>query len=294
MMSTDATTPLAAMGPFPVRTEPIVHWQESEAIAAEWVRAFGYPTARVTSRGADLGVDVPAPTKAIAQVKYMQAIVGRELVQLLVGARHPDCLEAMLFFSRSRFHQNALLWADIWNVALFRFDDSGNPYPENPSARKVCVDAGYLQWRSMRPPADRVVCRDDAILRREPIRTTSGTSVKTGRSALIAVRNWAKNCGFGDAIANEDDNGLVTVTAKGLVILVNFDGVSVAVHEIQRIADKPGKRIRAAVTWTKYSKNSRSLAQERSIALFRCTDEGILVSENGPAGILFNESGPRR
>lgn len=273
---------------FPVRSEPIVHWQDSERVAAEWMRVLGYPTAKVSRGGPDLGVDVRAPRLAIAQVKYMQPVIGRELIQLLVGARHPDCLEAMMFFSRSRYHNNALQWAGIWNVALFRFDDCGNPYPENKAAKKMCLDVGYDRWREMPAPVDRVLYREDAALRREPILTTAGTPVTRERSAGVAIRTWAKKCGFVDAM----DSGDGMVTAKGLAILVGFGGTRVAVDQIQRLADKPGDRVRAVVSWAGYSKNARKMAQEYSIALFGCTPSGVLECVNQFAASLLDEVSP--
>lgn len=274
------------LGRFPTRAEPITRWRESERIAAEWLRSFGYPTSEVTGRGSDLGVDVRAPKEAIAQVKYTHAIIGRQHIQLLIGARHPDCNERMFFFSRSAFHKNAILWAEVWSVALFRFDDFGNPFPENKAALQICRDVGYTRWRSMRPPFDRWVSQENAALRREPIISKSGKPVRDRRSATAAALSWAVQCGYLDATAADE----VTVVAKGLVILVRFrhDHTN-ARDEIRRIGSLPGNRVRAAVSWCGVPKGARKLATNEKVALFECNHEGDLACVNDVARTLFGE-----
>lgn len=270
---------------FPVRTSRIATWLEAEKIAATWMQAFGFVTAQPTPGGADLGVDARAPQVAIAQVKKQQAAIGRPLIQLLVGSRHPAMQEKMLFFSRSAYRETATQWADIWDVALFRFDDFGNPFPENKAARRLCRAAGYGSWQNMTPPSDRWVSQDTALLRRELILSTTGKPVRTSRSAIVGIREWATACGYTDAIAL--DGELELITAKGLIILARFSGLSVNALEIGKVAYYPGERIRVAVSWVNFSKGARRAAQQRSVALLRCAAGGALEDVNDIAAQLF-------
>lgn len=175
----------------PIRTSRVTSWLEAEKIAAAWMVAFGFGTATATPCGSDLGVDVRAPQLAIAQVKRMQSAIGRPLIQLLVGSRHPALQEQMLFFSRSAYKETAVQWADLWEVALFRFDDFGNPFPENKAARRLCRKAGYASWQNMAPPTERWVSQETARLSRELILSGPGNPVRDSRAAMVAIKNWA-------------------------------------------------------------------------------------------------------
>ena len=64
----------------------ITSWQEAERNAARWMRHWGFGDARLTSSGADGGVDVRARA-AVAQVKFEASQVGRPALQRLYGAR---------------------------------------------------------------------------------------------------------------------------------------------------------------------------------------------------------------
>jgi len=50
-------------------------WEQAEYNAAEWMTVHGFPDARVTSRGADGGIDVVAREGA-AQVKFYTGKIG--------------------------------------------------------------------------------------------------------------------------------------------------------------------------------------------------------------------------
>ena len=270
---------------FPVRTTLVTNWHEAEKIAAAWMYAFGFVTAKLTPGGADLGVDVRAPQVAIAQVKRKRAAIGRPEVQLLVGGRHPALLEKMLFFSRSAYLESATQWANWWAVALFRFDDFGNPFPENKSAREVCHAAGYGAWRSMTPPTDRWVSQETAQLRRELILSRPGNPVRSSTSAMLAIKTWAAACGFTDAIRPSDEPELVT--AKGLIILVNFRGEKINALDIAKVANYRGERVRVVVSWVGFTAGAKRAAQQHAVALLKCSTTGVLTDVNEAAGELF-------
>lgn len=280
----ETTTSMPTVRPtnshFPMRNTPIADWRDAEKIAVAWMTALGFNTARATPGGADAGVDVRAPQVAIAQVKYRQSIIGRPEIQLLVGSRHPQLLEKTLFFSRSGYHRTALQWAELWNVALFRFDDFGNPFPENQAARSLCLKSGYGDWQAMTPPSDRWIPREAPRIHRELILSTTGKPVLSGRSATLAIKRWAAACGYG-ATVPEGKPGLVT--ANGLVILSRFSGSSINATEIATVAGYPGDRIRIAVSWVGFSKGAKRSALAHSVALFTCSAGGALQEANDVA-----------
>ena len=209
------TTAAAANPRFPVRTTLIADWRDAEKVAAAWMVALGFSTAKATPGGADAGVDVRAPKIAIAQVMRMPSVIGRREIQLLVGSRHPQLQEKTLFFFRSGYHWTAMQWADLWEVALFRFDDFGNPFPENKAARDLCRANNYSDWRTMTPPSDRWVSRETAHLHRSQILSTTGTPVRSKPSATRAIKAWAAACGYSDAMTRDGEPELVT--ANGLI-----------------------------------------------------------------------------
>jgi len=61
-------------------------WREAEEAAASHMRRMGYAGVKLTTGGADGGVDVRA-SGAMAQVKFEAKPVGRPALQRLVGAR---------------------------------------------------------------------------------------------------------------------------------------------------------------------------------------------------------------
>src|SRR5215218_4673157 len=102
--------------------QPPIHqirsWQDAEINAATWMRHWGHSDAAVTDGGADGGVDVRS-SRALAQVKYLAAAVGRPDLQRLggVGAGEPG--KQLFFFSGSDYTATALEYADQTGMALF-------------------------------------------------------------------------------------------------------------------------------------------------------------------------------
>jgi len=104
-------------------TPKVGSWNQAEEFAAWHMRTLGFRDARVTSPGADGGIDVIAQG-AVAQVKhYETATIGRPVVQQLRGAAHG--LPWALFYARSGYAASAVSYADRANVALFTYADDG-------------------------------------------------------------------------------------------------------------------------------------------------------------------------
>lgn len=118
---------------------PIRDWQDAEERAAKWMRHWGWRDAAVTKSGADGGIDVSA-SGAVAQVKYWAKAVPRPDLQNLAGAASTrGDVNHMLFFSRNGYTSDAASWANIAGVALFSFDEAGNPQPQNDLAARIAT-----------------------------------------------------------------------------------------------------------------------------------------------------------
>jgi hypothetical protein len=111
-------------------------WSVAEENAAQWMRYWGHVDAACTSGGADGGVDVRSRT-ALAQVKFEAAQVGSPAVQRLVGARGRDHHLALYFFSGAGYAQPAIQYADVMEVALFKYDLTGRQTAVNLAASEV-------------------------------------------------------------------------------------------------------------------------------------------------------------
>ncbi len=109
-------------------------WRDAEHAAAGWLRPRGFLDARVTECGADEGVDVRS-RRAIAQVKFQSAPVGRPALQQLVGARARRSDVELVFYSRSGYSKQAIEYASLMNIALFTYAASGKVAPVNSAAR---------------------------------------------------------------------------------------------------------------------------------------------------------------
>lgn len=127
----------------------IASWQDAEHLAADWMRDHGFPDARVTKSGADNGIDVFS-RRAIAQVKYQAAYVGRPQVQQLVGARGPDRERQLLFFTGSSYTGTALGYADVMSIGLFTYELDGTVTPANSVAERIAVKGRARRaWRGL-------------------------------------------------------------------------------------------------------------------------------------------------
>jgi hypothetical protein len=129
----------------PPRPRAVQSWKSAEENAAAWMRHWGYRDARVTAPGADKGVDVRA-SKALAQVKYEAAHVGRPALQRLVGARGRLDRE-LFFFSGAGYTNAAQEYAREMGLALFVYDLAGGMKPVSAEARRI-VQAAKREART--------------------------------------------------------------------------------------------------------------------------------------------------
>lgn len=113
---------------------------EAEENAAAQMRALGYLDAQVTDAGPDGGIDV-ASERAIAQVKWRGAAVGRPDLQNLVGARGNDHHLDLLFFAASAYTEAARAYAEAMAIALFTYDPAGELTPVGDAAEVLVLRA---------------------------------------------------------------------------------------------------------------------------------------------------------
>lgn len=114
---------------------------EAEELAAEWVRAMGYPDAVTTAKGADGGIDIHTPSsrKVAGQVKFEAVKTGRQVLQQLYGAGHAAGATTFVFFSSAGYTNAASEWANAVGMALFRFQIDGSVLPVNGAAESLFV-----------------------------------------------------------------------------------------------------------------------------------------------------------
>lgn len=113
---------------------------ESEELAAEWVRYMGWPAARPTVATGDNGIDVigEEPERGViaAQVKFEAKKTGRPAIQGLYGAGHGVGASHWLFFSSAGYSPAAIEWADQMSIGLFRFTPDGAIEPSNATGSR--------------------------------------------------------------------------------------------------------------------------------------------------------------
>jgi hypothetical protein len=100
------------------------------------MRHWGYAEARCTAGGADGGIDIRSAT-ALAQVKFEAAQVGAPTIQRLVGARGRDHHLELLFFSGAGYAAPAVEYANLMDVALFKYDLTGSMAALNAIAQRI-------------------------------------------------------------------------------------------------------------------------------------------------------------
>lgn len=103
----------------------------AEELAAAHMRLIGFADARRTREGADGGLDVSS-NGAVAQVKNLAAPVGSPDIQRARGAAHGTGV--VLFYSSSGFTDSAVSVAELCEIALFRYTESGDVEPVNERA----------------------------------------------------------------------------------------------------------------------------------------------------------------
>ncbi|MFJ8448892.1 restriction endonuclease [[Kitasatospora] papulosa] len=115
---------------------PVRSWQDAEHNAAAWMRYWGYADARAKPGGPDGGIDVRS-ARALGQVKYVAAAVGRPELQLLFGARGRLLDRQLLFFTGSSYGAPALQYALENDIALFVYGLDGSMEARNAPARRI-------------------------------------------------------------------------------------------------------------------------------------------------------------
>lgn len=109
-------------------------WEMAEALALAHMKNVGFSDAQKTESGSDKGLDVIA-ADGVAQVKALQAPVGRPDLQKLKGAAQG--YKHLLFYSLSGYTSQAIEYAEESGVALFTFDRANNVKAVNTSARWI-------------------------------------------------------------------------------------------------------------------------------------------------------------
>lgn len=123
--------------------------EESEGLAAEWIRYMGWPDARPTVATGDNGIDVIGEETSLgavaAQVKFEAKKTGRPAIQGLYGAGHGISASHWMFFSSAGYSPMAVEWADQMRVGLFRFTLDGAIEPSNAIGRRYMSRQHLLQ-----------------------------------------------------------------------------------------------------------------------------------------------------
>ncbi|WP_405724480.1 restriction endonuclease [Streptomyces sp. NBC_00028] len=120
----------------PPRPTQISSWQQAELNAARWMRHWGYTDATASPGGPDSGIDVRAG-RALGQVKYQAAQVGRPELQRFVGARPNGSTAQLIFFTGSEYTTTAAAYARERDIALFTYRLDGTMTPVNDTARRI-------------------------------------------------------------------------------------------------------------------------------------------------------------
>lgn len=134
-------------------------FQDAERNAALRMRDLGFVDAKLTSDGADGGVDVVS-VRALAQVKWRGAAVSRDELQKLFGARGSCFDRQLLFFAASEYSKPAVEYANAYAIALFIYEPYGELVPRNPvaaqlaSARRIATASPVAARSSIRSPGD--------------------------------------------------------------------------------------------------------------------------------------------
>ncbi|MCZ2826086.1 MULTISPECIES: restriction endonuclease [unclassified Modestobacter] len=152
--------------------QPPVHqissWQDAEINAASWMRHWGHSDAAVTNGGADGGIDVRSE-RALAQVKYLAAAVGRPDLQRLGGVGLGEPGKQLFFFSGTDYTATALEYADATGMALFTYRLDGSMAPASSAARHVMRVSPHPQSVARAAPAGTAAPARIPLPVREPL-----------------------------------------------------------------------------------------------------------------------------
>lgn len=175
------------------RSAAVLTWQDAERVAVEWVRWLGHPDARLTSRGADGGIDVVA-RGAVGQVKHERQRVGRPEVQQFVGAEENRGRER-IFFACGGYTTHALRYANRMGVVCLVLDDRGGVDGADSAAR------GRLRraWAAHEVSRERQARRDAAQPWLRRAASVAG-SVSAGVALILAVFVLAQVAGGGSVV----------------------------------------------------------------------------------------------
>ncbi|WP_251151393.1 restriction endonuclease [Cellulosimicrobium sp. Marseille-Q4280] len=116
--------------------EPIATPRQAEEFAAWHLRTLGFADAQVTQASNDGGIDVRS-TRILAEVKQLTAVVGRPLLQRLVGARGAQHHLALAFYAANGYSRGAREYAEEMGVALFTYSTLGDVVAVNAPAREL-------------------------------------------------------------------------------------------------------------------------------------------------------------
>lgn len=124
--------------------EHITTPREAEECAVWHLRELGFDDAQLTPVSADGGVDVRS-SRILAEVKQLTAVVGRPLLQRLVGARGAQHHLALAFYSANGYSPPAAAYAEEMAIALFTYSVRGEVAAANGHARELECAA---PWRA--------------------------------------------------------------------------------------------------------------------------------------------------
>lgn len=94
-------------------------WQQAEAYACMWMQANGYIDARLSSPGADGGIDITSRA-AIARVKHHAEAASLTEVQRLFGIAQ-SAGKIALFFSAAGYSPKAIVWARARQIQIYSY-----------------------------------------------------------------------------------------------------------------------------------------------------------------------------
>lgn len=158
----------------------IASWQDAELNALDWMRALGFVDARLTKAGADGGLDIRS-SKAVAQVKYEAHDVGRPHLQRLVGARGRNTDVQLIFFTGTRYSEQAIAYANEMDIALFNYKLDGRIQAMNPSAEFLMKRLRAGESRS------RIFSRDPHALAIWVLVGTIATTAVVGPGSVVPI-----------------------------------------------------------------------------------------------------------
>ena len=287
----------------------IQSWGEAERAAADWMRQLGYKGAMVTRGGADGGIDVVSST-ALAQVKYMRSVTGREDVQRLFGARGAKDDRALLFFSLAGYTKPAVEYANSQGIALFTYTIDGSFQRVNRAARhprlKPSPNGTGAEWvsapltraekqaaaaRRKAAAKERQKTQDEAVARyRKSLESKAEAEAEAIRQAKAApdserelakrvAVSWMAGLGHTDAKLSETHpRGTVSVVSSTAISWVGFEERKAGKPEIDALVQSRGSNPELKLYFFSaggYTQPALDVADRSSVALFNYSSEPL-------------------